>query len=92
MATMLLPQPATEEVHPANEEDRAVARLRDALECWWQAEDSYERAIGTTTELAAWARLRAARDEVGARERWLRWAEQDEDLLVIPPAQALSAL
>jgi hypothetical protein len=87
MATMLMPHPATEEIQPASEEDRAVARLREALESWWRAEDSYEAAIGTTTELAAWARLRAARDEVAARERWLRWAEQDDDLLVIPPAE-----
>jgi hypothetical protein len=87
MATMLMPHPATEEIHPASEEDRAVARLRDALESWWRAEDRYEAAIGTTTELAAWARLRAARDEVAARERWLRWVEQDDDLLVIPPAE-----
>ena len=92
MATMLMPQPATEEARPATEEDRAVARLRDALETWWKAQDAYERAIGTTTELAAWARLCAARDEVTARDRWLRWAEQDHDLLVIPPAQALSPL
>jgi hypothetical protein len=87
MATMLMPHPTTEEIHPASEEDRAVARLRDALESWWRAEDIYEAAIGTSTELSAWARLCAARDEVAARERWLRWVEQDDDLLVIPPAE-----
>ena len=92
MATMLMPHPATEEVHPLTEEDLAVARLREALEAWWHTQDAYERAIGTTTELSAWARLRAARDEVSARERWLRWVEQDDDLLVIPPAQALPPL
>jgi hypothetical protein len=88
MATMAMPLTTTEQIHPATEEDRAVARLRDALEGWWRADDAYEAAIGTSTELAAWARLRAARDEVAARDRWLRWVEQDDDLLVIPPAQS----
>jgi hypothetical protein len=86
MATMLMP-PATEPAPPASEEDRAVARLRGALDAWWRAEDAYEAALGTSSELAFWARLCAARDEVAARDRWLRWAEQDDDLLVIPPAQ-----
>ena len=87
MATMLMPPPTIEQIHPETEEDRAVARLRDALDAWWRAEDAYEAAKGTSSELGAYARLCTARDEVSARDRWLRWVEQDEDLLVIPPAK-----
>jgi hypothetical protein len=38
--------------------------------------DEHERAKGTSNELHAGALLRAANDEVAARERWLRWVEE----------------
>jgi len=38
--------------------------------------DECERAKGTSRELQADMSLRAANDEVVARERWLRWVEE----------------
>jgi hypothetical protein len=38
--------------------------------------DEHQRAKGTSRELQAGTSLRAADDEVAARERWLRWVEE----------------
>jgi hypothetical protein len=89
MATVVMP-PVEAETGLATEEDVAVRRLDEALETWWRMEDAYRTAIGTANELAAWTRLRGAREDVSARERWLRWVIQDDDLLVIPPAESLA--
>jgi hypothetical protein len=40
--------------------------------------DEYENAKGTSAELQAKGLLKAANDEVGARERWLQWVEQGD--------------
>ena len=89
MATQVMP-PLRAETESPTEEELAVRRLEEALKTCWRLEDAYRTAIGTEIELAAWARLRGAREEVSARERWLRWVRQDEDLLVIPPAVSLA--
>jgi hypothetical protein len=85
MATVVMP-PLEAEQGLSTDEELAVRRLEEALEASWRMEDAYRRAIGTSTELAAWTRLRGAQEQVRARERWLRWVRQDEDMLVIPPA------
>jgi hypothetical protein len=38
--------------------------------------DDHESAKGTSRELHADVQLRAANDEVAARERWLHWIEE----------------
>jgi hypothetical protein len=40
--------------------------------------DEHERAKGTSGELEADVLLRAADEELVARERWLRWVEERE--------------
>ena|SRR2546423_12619448 len=79
------------ERRPAAEEDRAVRTLLNALDGWWQAQDSFRASIGTSRELCEWAYLCAARDELAARDRWLRWVRQDRDVLVIPGATPIRA-
>jgi hypothetical protein len=91
MATQVMP-PLTAETTSPTEEQLAVRRLEEALERCWRMEDAYRTAMGTEIELAAWARLRCAREEVSARERWLRWVRQDDELLVIPPAVSPAGL
>ena len=39
----------------------------------------HERAKGTSGEMQADVSLRAADDEVAARERWLQWVEERDD-------------
>jgi hypothetical protein len=41
--------------------------------------DEHETAKGTSGELQAHVLLRAANDEVVARERWLQWVEERDD-------------
>jgi hypothetical protein len=40
--------------------------------------DEHAHAKGTSRELEADVLLRAADDEVAARERWLQWAEESD--------------
>jgi hypothetical protein len=40
-------------------------------------DERYRDAIGTTTELGAYARLRAAGDQVAALEAWLHWIDDE---------------
>jgi hypothetical protein len=54
---------------------RAVARVDAASAERSRLRDEHESAKGTSGELRADISLRAANDEVGARERWLQWVE-----------------
>ena len=53
----------------SEEHDSAVQRLHAKLLEQHRLDERYHDAIGTTTELGAYVRLRAAADEVAALER-----------------------
>lgn len=55
---------------------RAVEQVDAASAERSRLHDEHESAKGTSRELKADVSLRAANDEVGARERWLQWAEE----------------
>jgi hypothetical protein len=57
---------------------RAVARVDVASGERSRLRDEHESAKGTSGELQADVLLRAADDEVGARERWLHWVEEGD--------------
>jgi hypothetical protein len=41
--------------------------------------ERYDAAIGTSSELSAYVRLRAAGAEVAARSAWLHWVDDEGD-------------
>ena len=51
--------------------ESAVLRLDAALIEQERLSESYEAAIGTSSEFGAYVRLRGARDDVAARQAWL---------------------
>jgi hypothetical protein len=55
---------------------RALERVDTAARERSRLSDECERARGTSRELRADTSLRAANDEVAARQRWLRWVEE----------------
>jgi hypothetical protein len=59
----------------SEEHDSAVARLDVELVEQDRLSERYDAAIGTSTELAAYVRLRGAGDQVAAREAWLNWVD-----------------
>jgi hypothetical protein len=62
--------------------EMAEHNLEAALEERDAARRHYEASIGTSVELRAYTRLRAASQKVTAADKWLRWAEGD---FVFPP-------
>ena len=61
----------------SEERDRAMQRLEAALIEQDELGERYEAAVGTSTELGAYVRLRTARDQVRAREAWLHWVDDE---------------
>jgi hypothetical protein len=59
------------------ERDRAAQRVEAALAEQDRLAGRYHAAAGTSTEIAAYARLRAAGDEVKARQAWVRWVDDE---------------
>ena len=57
----------------SREHDRAVQRLEAALVEQNRLGERFGAAIGTSTEFGAYVRLRAAGDQVRAREAWVNW-------------------
>jgi hypothetical protein len=57
---------------------RAHDRVENASRERSRLRDEHESAKGTSLELCAEASLRAANDEVAARERWLQWVEEGD--------------
>jgi hypothetical protein len=55
---------------------RALERVAVASTERARLHDEHERAKGTSCELHAGALVRAANNEVAARERWLHWVEE----------------
>ena len=60
---------------PDNEHASAARRLDAALVEQARAQDLFHAAIGTSTELGAYVRLRAAGNQVSAREAWVHWVD-----------------
>jgi hypothetical protein len=61
----------------SEERDRAVQRLDVALGERDRLGERFDAAVGTWTELGAYVRLRAAVDQVRAREAWLDWVDDE---------------
>ena len=61
-----------------NAHDDAEVRLETALVAESRAGEHYRDALGTANELETFVALRAANDEVAARQTWL--AEVDNDV------------
>ena len=61
----------------SKEHESAVQRLEAVLVEQDRSSERYEAAIGTSTELGAYVRLRAAGDQVAAREAWIHWIDDE---------------
>jgi hypothetical protein len=61
------------------EHDSAVRSLTAALEDQDRSSERYDAAVGTSTELRAYASLCAAGDEVAARGAWLDWVDDQRE-------------
>ncbi len=59
------------------EQDRAEQRLGAALAERRRSSDRYDAAVGRYARLHATIGLRAADQEVAARDAWLRWVDDD---------------
>jgi hypothetical protein len=57
------------------EHDRAAHRVEAALVEQDRLGERFDAAAGTSSEFGAYVRLRAAGDEVKAREAWLKWVD-----------------
>jgi hypothetical protein len=57
--------------------DRAVQRVEAALLEQDRLGERFDAAIGTSTEFGAYVRLRAAGDQVTAREAWVHWVDDE---------------
>jgi hypothetical protein len=63
----------------SEERDRAVRRLEAALVEQHRLGERFDAAAGTSTEFGAYVRLRAAGDQVSAREAWVKWVDDEGD-------------
>ena len=71
---MTFPFPLT----TANQQhDNAVQRLDAALVEQDRMGERFDAAVGTSTELGAYARLQAAGEQVTAREAWVAWVDDE---------------
>ena len=61
----------------SQEHDRAVQRLEAALVEQDRLGGRFDGAAGTSTELGAYVRVRAAGDQVRARGAWLHWVDDE---------------
>jgi hypothetical protein len=61
----------------SREHDSAVQRLEAALVEQNRLGERLDAAIGTSTEFGAYVRLRAAGDQVRAREAWVNWVDHE---------------
>ena len=61
----------------SEEHDSAVQRLEAVLAEQDRLSQRHDAAIGTSTELDARVELRAAGDQVAAREAWLHWVDDE---------------
>jgi len=63
----------------------ARERLATAFAARDHARARYEAALGTSSELGAYMRLRQASHQVSACDKWLRWAESENPLATPRP-------
>jgi hypothetical protein len=63
----------------------ARERLAEAFADRDRARDRYESALGTSSELGAYMRLRQAGQHVSACDKWMRWAESENPLAAPRP-------
>jgi hypothetical protein len=61
----------------SEERDRAVEGLEAALVEQGRLGERFDAAIGTSSEFGAYARLRAAGEQVTAREAWVHWIDDE---------------
>ena len=61
----------------SQERDRARQRLEAALLEQERLRERVDAAVGTPTEFGAYVRLRAAGDQVRAREAWVNWVDDE---------------
>ena len=61
----------------SEERDRAVQRLEAALVEQDRLGERFDAAVGTSTEFGAYVRLRAAGEQVRAREAWVDWVDDE---------------
>jgi hypothetical protein len=61
----------------SREHDSAVQRLEAALLEQDRLGDRFDAAVGTSTEFGAYVRLRAAGEQVRAREAWVDWVDDE---------------
>jgi hypothetical protein len=61
----------------SHERASAVQRLEAALVEQDRLGERFDAAVGTSTELGSYVRLRAAGDQVTAREAWLNWVDDE---------------
>jgi hypothetical protein len=60
------------------ERDSAAQRLEVAMQEQDRVRGLFDSAVGTSSELSAYSRLRAAGQEVRARQAWVNWVGEDE--------------
>ena len=61
----------------SEERDRAGQRLEAALVEQDRLGERFDAAAGTSTEFGAFVRLRAAGDQVRARDAWVKWVDDE---------------
>jgi hypothetical protein len=61
----------------SQERDSAVQRLKAALVEQDRLGERFDAAVGTSTELGAYVRLRAAGEQVTAREAWVNRVDDE---------------
>jgi hypothetical protein len=61
----------------SQEHDRALQRLEVALVEQTRLGERFDAAIGTSSEFGAYVRLRAAADQVTARQAWVNWVDDE---------------
>jgi hypothetical protein len=62
---------------PSTAHDAAVQRLEVGLREQDRCSELFDAAIGTSSELGAYERLREAGVQVAAHETWLHWVDDD---------------
>ena len=60
------------------ERDSATQRLEVATDEQERVHGLFEAAVGTSSELSAYSRLRAAGQEVRERQAWVNWVSGEE--------------
>jgi hypothetical protein len=61
----------------SHERDSAVERLEAALGEQDRLGERFDAAVGTSTEFRAYVGLKAAGEQVRARETWVNWVEDE---------------